>query len=81
MSFLSKVVTRRRLVLVCARLVVQGVVTCACPQTGLGAFELTCVQAASGAKLQAMLRHERNLVGPGPSLMWPRQARSRRRAY
>jgi hypothetical protein len=79
MSFLSKVVTRRRIVLACVRLVMQGVVTCSSPQAGLDDFEVTCVHAADCASIQSVPRSKPDLIGQGRGLKWLQHERSHHR--
>jgi hypothetical protein len=84
MSFLSRVVTRRRLFLVFVRVIVQAVVSWSSP-TGLDAFEATCLHAADGtrgqpARVQPTPRDERDLIGPGSGLAWVRHERPHHRS-
>ena len=62
MSCLSNAAAKRRLVLLCARLLVQGVMGFSSPQTGMDEFALRCVHASDGTSSQSVARNERKLV-------------------
>jgi hypothetical protein len=57
MSCLSSAVARRRLVIFCARILLQCAMASSIPQTGVDEFEVRCVRG--GSSNQPMARHER----------------------
>jgi hypothetical protein len=62
MSSLSNTAAKRRLVLLCARLLVQGVMGFSSPQTGMDEFALRCVHASDGTSRQSVARNERKPI-------------------
>jgi hypothetical protein len=57
MSCLRSAVARRRLVMICARILLQCAMASSIPQTGVDEFEVRCVRRASTS--QPIARHER----------------------
>ena len=78
MSFLSNTVTRRRLVLFCASLVVQFAMGWSIPRTGMD--ELECFHVPNSTRGTSIARNERQLIAQGfdTVLAEPRQTRERR---
>jgi hypothetical protein len=62
MSCLSSAVARRRLVIFCARILLQCAMASSIPQTGVDEFEVRCVR--DGSSSQPMARHERKPSTP-----------------
>jgi hypothetical protein len=62
MSFLSSAVSKRRLVLLCARLLVQCVMTWSIPHAGTDEPELRCVEAVDDTSPQSIARDEQTLL-------------------
>jgi hypothetical protein len=63
MSFLSSAVTKRRLALLCARLLVQYVMACSIEQVGTDEIEAKGIRVADAASTQPTARNERS-AGP-----------------
>jgi hypothetical protein len=78
MSFLSRTVTHRRFVLVCASLLVQFVMGWSIPRTGMD--ELECFRVPDGTNGKSIARNERQLIAQGfdTVLAKLRQTRERR---
>ena len=64
MSCLSNAVARRRLVIFCARILLQCAMASSIPQTGVDEFEVRCVRGPDGSRSQSMARHERKPAAP-----------------
>ena len=62
MSCLSSAVARRRLVMICARILLQCAMASSIPQTGVDEFEVRCVRG--GSISQPIARHERKPATP-----------------
>jgi len=65
MSFLSRAVANRRLVLVCARLLLQCVMASSIPRTGMDELESKCVRVAGCTGSQSIACNERELSRHG----------------
>jgi hypothetical protein len=62
MSCLCSAIARRRLVIICARILLQCAMASSIPQTGVDEFEVRCVRGGSSS--QPMARHERKPAAP-----------------
>jgi len=65
MSFLSSAVAKRRLVLFCARLLLQCVMASSIPQTGMDEFEPKCLRVPGCTGSQSIACNERELPRHG----------------
>jgi hypothetical protein len=59
MSFLSNAITKRRLALFCARLIVQYVMACSIQQVGADEIEMKGIRVADAASTQFAARNDR----------------------
>ena len=57
MSFLNNAVTKRRLALLCVRLMIQYVMTCSIQQVGTDEIELKGTRVADAASTQSITRN------------------------
>ena len=65
MSFLSSAVAKRRLVLFCARLLLQRVMASSIPQTGMDEFEPKCLRVPGCTGSQSIACNEPELSRHG----------------